>query len=82
MIYLKNISKFIRIDFLIILISLFLISGLAKSQNNCGNITLSNAKKNYETGKFNDVISSLNQCLAEGFNKEQKIHHLSYYFRG
>ncbi len=73
MIDLKIMSSFKNLKFLIIFLYLVSISNATFSQNSCDNITLSEAKKNYETGKFNDVIISLNNCLVSGFNKEQKI---------
>ncbi|MBT7394587.1 MAG: TonB-dependent receptor [Prolixibacteraceae bacterium] len=43
------------------------------AQNDCGDITLNSAKKNYEIGNFNKVIESLELCIDDGFNYLQEI---------
>ncbi len=73
MIYRKKISSYKNLLLSILLLSGFLLSNTANAQNSCDNVTLSEAKKNYNTGKFNNVITSLNKCIATGFNREQKI---------
>ncbi len=47
--------------------------GNAMAQNECGDVSLNNAKKNYEIGNFQEVIKSLESCLHEGFNVRQKV---------
>ena len=47
--------------------------GNAMAQNECGDVSLNNAKKNYEIGNFQEVIKSLQACLQEGFNGRQKV---------
>jgi outer membrane receptor for ferrienterochelin and colicins len=39
----------------------------------CDDVTLNDARKLYETGKFADVISSLHPCIQHGFNEKQKV---------
>ena len=39
----------------------------------CSDVTLGDAKKLYENGKFNEVIRMLNPCLDKGFNEKQKV---------
>lgn len=39
----------------------------------CDEVTLTEARKFYELGKFDLVISSLEQCVSNGFNEKQKV---------
>ncbi|MDO8898014.1 MAG: hypothetical protein Q7V19_10220, partial [Bacteroidales bacterium] len=66
---------FIRISFLMMLqffISSFLMIKPVSAQQ-CNEVTLNEARKAYELGKFDLVISSLEPCIKSGFNEKQKI---------
>ncbi len=39
----------------------------------CSDVTLNDARKSYELGKFTEVISALNPCIRNGFNEKQKV---------
>ncbi|MCX6225504.1 MAG: TonB-dependent receptor plug domain-containing protein [Bacteroidia bacterium] len=39
----------------------------------CSDVTLSDARKSYEIGKFPEVIRSLHPCIQSGFNEKQKV---------
>lgn len=49
-----------------------LISYSAVAQD-CSDVTLNEARKNYEIGKFPEVIGMLDPCLSRGFNEKQKV---------
>lgn len=67
-----SINKIRLFEFCIGLV-LFLTSDFAYSQNECGDITLNKARKDYEIGNFQEVIKSLDLCLRDGFNTRQKV---------
>lgn len=55
-----------------------LISGIFSFPNQvlsqpCSDVTLTNARKNYEIGKFGEVILSLQSCIQTGFNEKMKV---------
>lgn len=53
---------------------LFLQSGnSALAQEECGDYTLNEARKFYQTGLFDDVINILEACIADGFHDKQKV---------
>ena len=39
----------------------------------CSDVTLNEARKSYEIGKFSEVIRSLHLCIHQGFNEKQKV---------
>ena len=39
----------------------------------CSDVTLNQARKFYDIGKFSEVIRSLNPCVHQGFNEKQKV---------
>jgi len=39
----------------------------------CSDVTLNDARKNYENGKFNEIIQMLHPCIQKGFNEKQKV---------
>ncbi|MEI6457119.1 MAG: TonB-dependent receptor plug domain-containing protein, partial [bacterium] len=39
----------------------------------CSDVTLNDARKSYENGKFNEVIQMLHPCVNKGFNEKQKV---------
>jgi outer membrane receptor for ferrienterochelin and colicin len=39
----------------------------------CSDVTLNDARKSYEIGKFTEVINSLKPCIEKGFNEKQKV---------
>lgn len=43
------------------------------SAQECSDVTLNDARKSYEIGKFSEVISSLHPCVQSGFNEKQKV---------
>jgi outer membrane receptor for ferrienterochelin and colicins len=53
-------------------ISNFFISNPVTAQS-CDEVTLNEAVKFYELGKFDLVIGSLERCIKSGFNEKQKI---------
>lgn len=48
------------------------------AQEDCGNITISDAKKKYMNGNFDEVLNLLYPCLDFGFDRKQKqeAHHI------
>jgi outer membrane receptor for ferrienterochelin and colicins len=77
--YIKEVNMrnihFNRIFFLMILqffISSFFMVKPVTAQL-CNEVTLNEARKAYELGKFDLVISSLEPCIKSGFNEKQKI---------
>jgi len=45
----------------------------AIAQEECGDYTLNEARKLYQTGLFDDVKNILEACIADGFNDKQKV---------
>ncbi len=45
----------------------------AIAQQECGDYTLNEARKFYETGLFQKVINTLDPCIADGFDNNQKV---------
>ncbi len=39
----------------------------------CSDVSLGEARKSYEIGKFSEVIRSLHPCIQSGFNEKQKV---------
>ena len=50
-----------------------LITSNTLSQDECGDYTLNEARKYYETGLFQKVINTLSPCIEDGFNNNQKL---------
>jgi outer membrane receptor for ferrienterochelin and colicin len=46
---------------------------LAVKAQECSDVSLNEARKSYEIGKFTEVINSLTPCVNRGFNEKQKI---------
>ncbi len=59
-----------QIGLVLLLIVLTYNQAVAQS---CDEITLTDARKNFETGKFELVINSLMTCTRKGFTEKQKI---------
>ncbi len=57
---------------LIFLFGILLLPISAKAQE-CNDVSLNEARKNYEIGRFPEVINSLTPCINRGFNEKQKI---------
>lgn len=57
---------------LILLLQLAFVS-ISTAQDKCSDETLLEARKNYENGRFREVINSLKPCISKGFNEKQKI---------
>ena len=66
----KNKGRFFKV-----IIALFFLLGTSSSiaVDNCGQVSLNEAKKKYETGNFDEVFKIINYCLEEGFNDEEKV---------
>ncbi|MCD4679766.1 MAG: TonB-dependent receptor [Bacteroidales bacterium] len=45
----------------------------AIAQEECGDYTLNEARKFYQTGLFIEVVNSLEPCIKDGFNDNQKV---------
>lgn len=60
-----------------LLIALLIMGGIMLphrvSAQNCDDVTLNDARKAYELGKFVEVTTRLKQCINKGFNEKQKI---------
>ena len=67
-----NIPKVAGRALLILLIGILFLPATAVAQE-CSDVTLNEARKFYEIGKFPEVISSLRPCVESGFNEKQKI---------
>jgi len=39
----------------------------------CSDVSLNDARKNYENGKFTEVLQMLHPCIQKGFNEKQKV---------
>ena len=57
----------------ILILMMLLISNFPARAQGCSDVTLEDARKFYEMGRFPEVISTLRPCLASGFNDKQKI---------
>jgi len=55
---------------LLLLATLFPSTTLAQD---CSDVTLAAAGKDYETGRFRDVVNSLQECTRKGFTDKQKV---------
>ncbi len=51
--------------------NLFFVKPIAAQS--CNEVTLTEARKSYELGKFDLVISSLDPCIRKGFDEKQKV---------
>lgn len=67
----NSIFKIQRVILLLMLFSGIGIPSLHAQQ--CDEVTLNEARKSYELGKFIETIQSLDFCLKNGFNNQQKI---------
>ncbi len=67
-----NLSRFLILITFRILIMALLINNEAYGQE-CSDVTLEEARKLYELGKFPDVVTKLEPCLKVGFNEKQKV---------
>jgi outer membrane receptor for ferrienterochelin and colicins len=66
-----NLSRFLSL-----LILQFLMMSLPDNRaysQECNDVTLGEARKLYELGKFPEVVDKLEYCLKNGFNQRQKI---------
>ena len=52
---------------------LIILTPLTGLPQNCSDVTLNLARKNYENGKFTEVIQMLHHCLESGFQQKQKV---------
>lgn len=58
---------------LLLLILLNVVAATPLQAQNCDEVTLTEARKRYEMGKFSEVMSALKTCTQRGFNEKQKI---------
>lgn len=65
-------NKRIGIRMVLSLLGLILCLPAAWSQE-CSDLTLNEARKNYEIGHFHKIIHTLPECLRSGFNEKQKL---------
>ena len=64
-----------RILFLLILIlsvNIYMLPISGQGQV-CSDVTLNDARKSYELGKFTDVFKTLSPCIQHGFTEKQKV---------
>ena len=59
--------------FSLILMTFLFFGFMPLQAQDCSDLTLDMAVKNYKNGKFQDVIGQLQNCLRKGFNEKQKI---------
>jgi len=59
--------------FRLLLFTVLIFDFMPLHAQDCSDLTLDVAVKNYKNGKFQDVISQLQNCLRKGFNEKQKI---------
>ena len=64
--YRTSFRGFLTLTFVLIL------SVLSRAQE-CSDVTLNQARKFYDIGKFSEVIRTLNHCVHQGFNEKQKV---------
>ncbi len=57
---------------MILAYGIFILSVSARAQE-CSDVTLNEARKYYEIGKFAEVIRTLHPCVGRGFNEKQKV---------
>ncbi len=57
---------------MILAYGIFILSVSARAQE-CSDVTLNEARKSYEIGKFSEVIRMLHPCIERGFNEKQKV---------
>ncbi|MFA6129179.1 MAG: TonB-dependent receptor [Bacteroidales bacterium] len=56
----------------ILALGIFILPASLSAQQ-CSDVSLNEARKNYDIGKFSEVISSLHPCIQIGFNEKQKV---------
>ncbi len=56
-----------------VLLFFILTGNFLFAQNACDWSTIDDASESYRTGNFNQVITLLDKCLADGFNDQQKV---------
>ena len=54
-------------------LTFLIIFSASSSAQECSDVTLNQARKAYEIGKFSEVLSALHPCIQKGFNEKQKI---------
>ncbi len=55
------------------LVVLLISTGQSFGQSGCGDETLNEAQKRYETGNFDQVLAAVLPCIVQGFNDRQKL---------
>ena len=58
---------------LLVMVPPLLFLHFAAGAQECSDVSLNEARKSYEIGRFSDVIGSLTPCLSGGFSEKQKV---------
>lgn len=58
---------------LLVLIFILAAKPFSIFAQDCSDVTLNDARKSYEIGKFSEVFRSLHPCIQHGFNEKQKV---------
>lgn len=61
------------ISIFVFFILLLCLNTVTYSQEKCGDYTLNEARKYYETGQFIKVINTLSPCIDRGFDNNQRV---------
>jgi outer membrane receptor protein involved in Fe transport len=69
----NNFSSSYKKGLLYVLFIISLFSSVSFSQGNCDEVTLNEARKRYEIGDFEGVVSLLNPCIHSGFSGGELI---------
>lgn len=57
----------------LLVIALLVSCPLMTKAQECSDLTISEAVSNYGTGKFQEVITQMHECIRKGFSEKQKI---------
>ena len=70
--YIRIFNRIVPLLALLLLIGATMVPFAGVGQE-CSDVTLNDARKSYELGKFSDVFRSLAPCIRHGFNEKQKV---------
>ncbi|MEI6574610.1 MAG: TonB-dependent receptor [Bacteroidota bacterium] len=68
----NNFTRSLLLTIFILCLNLAFVS-MTKAQTKCSDESLVEARKNYEIGRFREVVSALGSCIKDGFNEKQKV---------
>ncbi len=68
-----QIFKFTIVFRALLALTFFFILPVTSIAQECSDVTLNQARKAYEIGKFSEVLNSLHPCIQKGFNEKQKV---------